>query len=199
LHDAQRLSGRPSPRSGDPLSVSGPVPRNPRGPLPTPRTPPGFPPETPTGARVQAYPSDLPRFRSLIRRLAGNGLIPSTGYDKETGRRKGSRTGGGSRRAPRVASLPMARPACRFRIVGTPRRRARLPPVRDDGPGLGLPVLGMHLSKSPPLAQPWAGPSVVEGATPSTAEERVSTRNLSTHAIARENRASPTNTTKPSV
>jgi hypothetical protein len=57
----------------------------------SPRKPTRFPPETPTGARVQAYPSDLPRLRSLIRRLACNGLIPSTGYDTETGRRIGGR------------------------------------------------------------------------------------------------------------
>jgi hypothetical protein len=40
---------------------------------------------------VKAYPSDLPRLRSLIRRLAGNRLISSTGYDRETGRRIGGR------------------------------------------------------------------------------------------------------------
>ena len=57
----------------------------------SPRKPTRFPPETPTGARVQVYPSDLPRLRSLIRRLAGNGLIPSTGYDGETGKKVGGR------------------------------------------------------------------------------------------------------------
>lgn len=57
----------------------------------SPRKPTPFPPETPTGARVQVYPSDLRRLRSLIHRLAGNGLIPSTGYDSETGKKVGGR------------------------------------------------------------------------------------------------------------
>ena len=99
MHDARGasrgLSASPPESPSPSRAVSPGTPAGPPQPLVhprvSPRKPPSFPPETPTGARVQAYPSDLPRFKSLIRRLAQNGLIPSTGIDRETGRRVGGR------------------------------------------------------------------------------------------------------------
>lgn len=99
MHDARGVShGLPHTPQGNtsPSETRSPgSPGDPSQPLVlprvSPRKPTRFPPETPTGARVQVYPSDLPRLRSLIQRLAGNGLIPSTGYDRETGRRSGGR------------------------------------------------------------------------------------------------------------
>lgn len=40
---------------------------------------------------MQAYPSDLTRFRAVIRRLSRNGLVQSSGYDRETGKKVGGR------------------------------------------------------------------------------------------------------------
>ena len=99
MHDARGASRGLSlspPEVVAPSVVGSPrTPGDPSHPLVlprvSPRIPTRFPPETPTGARVQAYPSDLPRLHSLIRRLAGNGLIPSTGYDRETGKKVGGR------------------------------------------------------------------------------------------------------------
>ncbi len=99
MHDARGAPRGLSPTlpgTGTPSVTRSPgTPGDPSQPLVhprvSPRKPTRFPPETATGARVQVYPSDLPRLRSLIRRLASNGLIPSTGYDRETGKRVGGR------------------------------------------------------------------------------------------------------------
>jgi hypothetical protein len=99
VHDAREASRSLAPVSAETPPPSGTrppeAPGDPSQPLVhprvSPRKPTRFPPETPTGARLQVYPSDLPRLKSLIRRLAGNGLIPSTGYDSETGKRVGGR------------------------------------------------------------------------------------------------------------
>lgn len=51
-------------------------------PHPTPHTLP-FP--------TRAYPEDVARFRAMVKKLAGSGLVASTGVDMETGRKVGGR------------------------------------------------------------------------------------------------------------
>jgi hypothetical protein len=71
------------------------TPGDPSQPLVLPRVSPTKPTsitnQTPRVYWTRAYPSDIPRFQALVRKLAGSGLVPSTGIDLETGKRVGGR------------------------------------------------------------------------------------------------------------
>ncbi len=57
----------------------------------SPTKPPRFTTQTPTKLWTRAYPSDIARFQSLVRKFARSGLVASTGIDLETGKRVGGR------------------------------------------------------------------------------------------------------------
>jgi hypothetical protein len=99
LNDARAASrGFPPSPLGSPSSSEtrfpgtlGPSSRTLVLPPVSPGKPTRFPRETPRPYWVMAYPSDVARFRALVRKFAKSGLVASTGIDLETGKRVGGR------------------------------------------------------------------------------------------------------------
>ena len=99
MHDARGDSrGLPrSPAGMSPTSetTSPGTPTGPPSPLVhppvSPTKPTRFTNQTPRVYWTRAYPSDIPRFQALVRKLARSGLVASTGIDLESGKRVGGR------------------------------------------------------------------------------------------------------------
>jgi hypothetical protein len=99
MHDARGASrGLPHTPTG-PSSLAEPT--SPETPTPTLKSlvlppvsspkPTRFITQTPTKLWGRAYPDDIVRFRSLVRKFARSGHVSSTGIDLETGKRVGGR------------------------------------------------------------------------------------------------------------
>jgi hypothetical protein len=88
---ARTLSGNPAPSEhpspGAPAVSSQPLVL----PQVSPTKPPRSTNQTPTKLWTRAYPSDIVRFQSIVRKFARSGLVASTGVDLETGKRVGGR------------------------------------------------------------------------------------------------------------
>ena len=92
---ARGLPQRPARDASPSESTSPGTPTGPSQPLVlppvSPTKPPRFTKQTPRTYWTRAYPSDVARFQTLVRKFARSGLISSTGVDLETGKKVGGR------------------------------------------------------------------------------------------------------------